>query len=33
MIPDPSALNAARRTADLAALAEGEPLDVLVIGG
>ncbi|CAM3042005.1 glycerol-3-phosphate dehydrogenase/oxidase [Mycobacterium intermedium] len=28
-----SALNAARRTADLTALADGEPLDVLVIGG
>ncbi|MGO9227445.1 FAD-dependent oxidoreductase, partial [Mycobacterium sp.] len=27
------ALNAARRTADLTALAEGEPLDVVVIGG
>ncbi|MFZ1178052.1 MAG: glycerol-3-phosphate dehydrogenase/oxidase [Mycobacterium sp.] len=33
MIPDPSALNAARRAADLTALAEGEPLDVVVIGG
>ena len=30
---DPTALNAARRTADLSALADGEPLDVLVIGG
>ncbi|WP_204080474.1 glycerol-3-phosphate dehydrogenase/oxidase [Mycobacterium riyadhense] len=28
-----TALNAARRTADLAALADGEPLDVIVIGG
>ena len=28
-----AALNAARRAADLSALAEGEPLDVLVIGG
>jgi glycerol-3-phosphate dehydrogenase len=28
-----AALNAARRAADLTALAEGEPLDVLVIGG
>ncbi|OBI28675.1 glycerol-3-phosphate dehydrogenase [Mycobacterium sp. E1386] len=33
MIPDPTALNAARRTADLTALADGEPLDVIVIGG
>lgn len=33
MIPDPTALNATRRAADLAALAEGEPLDVVVIGG
>ncbi|BBZ70142.1 glycerol-3-phosphate dehydrogenase/oxidase [Mycobacterium paraseoulense] len=33
MIPDPTALNGARRAADLTALAEGEPLDVLVIGG
>ena len=33
VIPDPTALNAARRTADLTALAEGEPLDVVVIGG
>lgn len=33
MIPDPTALNAARRAADLAALAEGEPVDVVVIGG
>ena len=32
-MPDPTALNAARRTADLGALADGEPLDVLVIGG
>jgi glycerol-3-phosphate dehydrogenase len=32
-MPDPTALNAARRTADLSALADGEPLDVLVIGG
>jgi glycerol-3-phosphate dehydrogenase len=30
---DPTALNAARRTADLAALADGEPIDVVVIGG
>jgi glycerol-3-phosphate dehydrogenase len=29
----PTALNAARRAADLNALADGEPLDVLVIGG
>lgn len=28
-----TALNAARRTADLTALADGEPLDVVVIGG
>ncbi|BDB41962.1 MULTISPECIES: glycerol-3-phosphate dehydrogenase/oxidase [Mycobacterium] len=28
-----TALNAARRTADLTALADGEPVDVLVIGG
>jgi glycerol-3-phosphate dehydrogenase len=28
-----AALNAARRTADLTALADGEPLDVVVIGG
>jgi glycerol-3-phosphate dehydrogenase len=28
-----AALNAARRTSDLAALADGEPLDVVVIGG
>ncbi|MGD1256628.1 glycerol-3-phosphate dehydrogenase/oxidase [Mycobacterium seoulense] len=33
MIPEPTALNATRRVADLTALAEGEPLDVLVIGG
>lgn len=33
MIPDPTALNATRRAADLTALAEGEPLDVVVIGG
>nr|WP_210731509.1 glycerol-3-phosphate dehydrogenase/oxidase [Mycobacterium intracellulare] len=33
VIPDPTALNAARRAADLTALAEGEPLDVVVIGG
>ena len=32
-MPDPTVLNAARRTADLSALADGEPLDVLVIGG
>jgi glycerol-3-phosphate dehydrogenase len=32
-MPDPTALNAARRTADLTALADGEPLDVVVIGG
>jgi glycerol-3-phosphate dehydrogenase len=30
---NPTALNAARRSAELAALAEGEPLDVLVVGG
>jgi glycerol-3-phosphate dehydrogenase len=30
---DPTALNAARRTVDLAALADGEPIDVVVIGG
>ena len=29
----PTALNAARRTAELNALADGEPLDVMVIGG
>ncbi|MBY0442259.1 MAG: glycerol-3-phosphate dehydrogenase/oxidase [Mycobacteriaceae bacterium] len=29
----PTALNAARRTADLTALADGAPLDVVVIGG
>ncbi len=29
----PTALNAARRSADLTALADGEPLDVVVIGG
>ena len=28
-----TALNAARRTADLTALADGEPTDVVVIGG
>ncbi|OBC00297.1 glycerol-3-phosphate dehydrogenase/oxidase [Mycobacterium sp. 852002-40037_SCH5390672] len=33
MIPDPTALNAARRAADLTALADGEPVDVVVIGG
>ncbi|OBJ03668.1 glycerol-3-phosphate dehydrogenase [Mycobacterium sp. 1165196.3] len=33
MIADPTALNAARRAADLTALADGEPLDVVVIGG
>jgi glycerol-3-phosphate dehydrogenase len=33
VIPDPTALNATRRAADLTALAEGEPLDVVVIGG
>jgi len=32
-MPDPTALNAARRTADLTALADGEALDVIVIGG
>jgi glycerol-3-phosphate dehydrogenase len=32
-MPDPTALNAARRTAELSALADGEPVDVLVIGG
>ncbi|OBA78125.1 glycerol-3-phosphate dehydrogenase [Mycobacterium sp. 1164966.3] len=30
---DSTALNAARRSAELAALADGEPLDVVVIGG
>ncbi|MGC2655636.1 MAG: glycerol-3-phosphate dehydrogenase/oxidase [Mycobacterium sp.] len=30
---NPTALNAARRSAELTALADGEPLDVLVIGG
>ena len=30
---DPTALNAARRSADLAALAQSGPIDVLVIGG
>lgn len=33
MIADPTALNAARRSADLAAVADGEPLDAVVIGG
>nr|WP_172828537.1 glycerol-3-phosphate dehydrogenase/oxidase [Mycobacterium colombiense] len=33
VIPDPTALNAARRAADLTALAGGEALDVVVIGG
>lgn len=33
MTADPTALNAARRRADLAALADGAPLDVVVIGG
>jgi glycerol-3-phosphate dehydrogenase len=32
-MPNPAALNAPRRTADLTALADGEPLDVIVIGG
>jgi glycerol-3-phosphate dehydrogenase len=32
-MPDLTALNATRRTADLSALAEGTPVDVLVIGG
>lgn len=32
-MPDSGALNATRRAADLAALADGGPLDVLVIGG
>ena len=32
-MPNSTALNAARRTADLTALADGEPLDVIVIGG
>ncbi|ORW86361.1 glycerol-3-phosphate dehydrogenase [Mycobacterium sp. IEC1808] len=32
-MPVVTALNAARRTADLTALADGEPLDVVVIGG
>ncbi|MGA7053732.1 MAG: FAD-dependent oxidoreductase, partial [Mycobacterium sp.] len=30
---DPTALNVARRAADLTALADGAPLDVVVIGG
>lgn len=33
MITDPTALNAARRAADLTALADGQALDVVVIGG
>lgn len=33
MKPDPTALNAARRAAELTALADGEPLDVIVLGG
>ncbi|WP_156747289.1 FAD-dependent oxidoreductase, partial [Mycobacterium sp. E2462] len=33
MIADPTTLNAARRSADLAAVADGEPLDAVVIGG
>ncbi|OBE96370.1 glycerol-3-phosphate dehydrogenase/oxidase [Mycobacterium sp. 852002-10029_SCH5224772] len=33
MIPDPTALNAARRAADLTALSEGESPDIVVIGG
>ncbi|ETW25233.1 glycerol-3-phosphate dehydrogenase [Mycobacterium gastri 'Wayne'] len=33
MMPNSTALNAARRTAELTALADGEALDVLVIGG
>ncbi|OBK49794.1 glycerol-3-phosphate dehydrogenase [Mycobacterium kubicae] len=33
MMPNPTALNAARRAADLAALADGAPVDVVVIGG
>lgn len=33
MIPEPTALNAARRAADLAAIADGQPMDVVVIGG
>src|SRR5277367_3623727 len=32
-MPDLTALNATRRAADLSALAEGTPLDVVVIGG
>ncbi|QUR68052.1 glycerol-3-phosphate dehydrogenase/oxidase [Mycobacterium spongiae] len=32
-MPHSTALNAARRAADLTAIADGEPLDVLVIGG
>ncbi len=32
-MPSATALNAARRSADLTALADGEPLDVIVIGG
>src|SRR6202012_4165209 len=31
--PEPTALNANRRSADLNALAGGEPLDLVVIGG
>jgi glycerol-3-phosphate dehydrogenase len=32
-MPDPTALDAARRVADLTALADGAPVDVVVIGG
>ncbi|EUA91441.1 glycerol-3-phosphate dehydrogenase GlpD1 domain protein [Mycobacterium ulcerans str. Harvey] len=32
-MPDSTALNAARRSTELTALADGEALDVLVIGG
>jgi glycerol-3-phosphate dehydrogenase len=32
-MPDPTALDAARRAADLTALADGAPVDVVVIGG
>ncbi len=32
-MPNSTALNAARRTAELTALADGEPLDVIVVGG
>jgi len=32
-MPDPTALDAARRAADLTALADGAAVDVVVIGG